>query len=1174
MDKKWTKEQQEAIDLQKPHLLVSAGAGSGKTAVLVERILEKITDKSHPVDISTLLIVTFTRAAASEMRERISQAIYDRLANDPYNELLQQQLAHLSICDITTIDAFCLTIVKNNAVALQIDSTFSILDNMESEMLKSEILDQTLEELYQNGSSHFLSFAGKFVGLKNDDPLKNILLNTYSFLRSIPFYMDWLCQKINMYHRKESFEEWSHVIFHYLLPQLALCEKNYAVLLETFPKEKESQKAYEILSAEKEQCHILYDAVKQKDWDKAYLALQQINFVTLRMNIKDKEAASEYRALRDSSKTIMIRAKEEFITLDKESCLKNMNALYPLLQGLYEAISLFDQQLSEAKASKNSYEFSDAEHMALQLLSKKQGDQIVPSDYAYDIGNNYTEILMDEYQDTNELQEKIFNLMDNNCQRFYVGDLKQSIYKFRHANPYIFRQKMNTYYTDTKKDDVQINLLKNFRSRSSVLSSINTIFQDIMTNDLGDLDYQNAEELICGASYGAWQNQELEQTDLLLVDVNSVSSDDRDNMLDELTSYEKEALAISRRIKELMNAPFMIEDKGVCRPITFRDIVILMRSPSPSSEEFNRIFAAEGIPLYSNTAGQYFTSREMTIVISLLEIIDNPLNDIPLVCVLRSAIFHFTDEELLCIKLAGDFPYYYQKVCEVAKGDDLISQKCADFLAYLSNWQEQSYYLPVSDLLWKIYEDTDFFSICAVMNNGSKKIANLRLLYYKAEQYEKSHYRGLYHFIDFIKCVQMNGNDMGEAKMIAENQNVVRMMSIHNSKGLEFPVVFCAGMGKRFNQTDLNQKILLHNQIGIGLDYVDESLPYSYPNLSRTAVKLQLQKENLSEEMRLLYVAMTRAKEKLILVASLKNTEKSFDKWYKGSLLSKQMRTDYLMTNRSYIDWIMPSILRCNHINSYAQVTGQNEKNLFHIKEIDANNLQKTTDSSKEKPSSLEDKHKKMIDENFSYRYPFENATMTENKLSVSQLNQETTNKLYPRDYSNKVPQFLRKETKPTAAQIGTLNHLIMQKIDLQHTTRKDIEELKDHFLSEKLILPEEANYISSEEIENFFKSPLGMRLKQSKEVYREVSFEMNWPNENADNILIQGIIDCFFIERDSIILIDYKTNSSHTSFDILRQKYQTQIEVYASAIEKIMKKKPKEKFIYLFSDENVIKYD
>ncbi len=1169
MDQKWTYEQQQAISLQKSHLLISAGAGSGKTAVLVERILQKISDPIHPVDITSLLIVTFTRAAAGEMRERIAAALYHCLESDPGNELLQKQLRNLPLCDITTIDAFCIRIIRNNAVALNIDPSFALLDNIESEMLKTETLDETLEELYRKASPEFLAFADQFTGLKDDNPIKDILLGSYSFLRSIPFYMDWLWEKIKSYQSSEAFDTWSLVVFSYLITQLTLCETNYEEMLQSFPTDEKAQKARAILQREYDSCHHILQAAKNHNWDECYELIQAMEFVTLRMNLSDKALTAEYQAIRNQLKTVIKKAQTEWILFDKESCQTYTKNLYPLLQGFYEAICLFDSRFTEKKTAQNCYEFSDAEHFTLALFSTHQNGKHVPSDSARDIGKNYTEILIDEYQDTNELQEMIFNFIGENCQRFYVGDLKQSIYRFRHANPYIFREKMQTYDTNPQADCMQIKLLKNFRSRPTVLQSINTVFQDIMTDSLGDLTYKNGESLLCGKEVSPWENSISPQTEILLIDGQKTESPDAENF-DELSSMEKEALAIAKEIKRLINAPLMIQDKDGERPISFRDIVVLMRSPNPSVEEFSHVFAAEGIPLYADTGGQYFTTPEISTIISILEIIDNPLNDIPLAAVLRSAIFHFNDNELLSIKLSGDFPYYYEALEKRAEEEDDLAKKCRQFLEQLSCWQKAASYLPVSDLLWQIYEDTDFFSICAVMIDAQKKIANLRALYHQAQKYEKTHYRGLYHFIDFLKRVQLSGNDMGEAKILAENQDVVRIMSIHKSKGLEFPVVFCAGLGKRFNQRDLSQNILLHNSLGIGLDFKDENLPCRYPGLPRIAIKLQLQKESLAEEMRLLYVAMTRAKDKLYLTASITDTEKGYEKWSDAFKQPAESFTDYLMTNPRFIDWIMPSVLKANQISSYHQLTGYVDSHLFHITQITADTLSETAQDESAKSSTYQS-HISRIQENFSYRYPHEESSQSESKLSVSQINDRSHPLLQP---IAKTPNFLRKSAKPTAAQIGTLNHLMMQKIDLHHTSHEAIIALIDSLVQDGQILPEEKDYIAVEEIERFFSSPLGMRLKNAEKVYRETAFEIAWQDGNGKAPLVQGIIDCFFVENDDIVLIDYKTNAAHKSANELRPQYQTQIDIYALAIEKIMKKRPKEKFVYLFSDENVIRYD
>jgi len=1189
MEKKWTVEQQNAIHLQKDDLLVSAGAGSGKTAVLVERILSKIADPHEPVDLSSLLIVTFTRAAASEMRERISKAIYTRLSMEPNNEHLVKQMMQLPICDITTIDSFCMATVKNNASVLDIDSSFGIFENVEAEMIKDEVLDTVLEDMYARPTNEFLAFANNFSGLKSDDPLKRMIITSYSFLRSLPFYIDWLGEKIRDYEDAKGFSRWSQIILSYAKRKIEICLDNYGEILTNFPEDDKNKSAREILLAEKVQCADIYHSIMEKDWDSVAACLSATSFSTLRMKIEDAEQKAWFKKLRDDAKSMIMGLKSDYIFLDKETCQKDMISLYPILCGYFEVIKGFDSTLFEMKTQKNMYEFSDLEHLTLKLLSVKEKDGFHPSSYAKEIGLSYSEILIDEYQDTNALQEMIFMFLGKGCQHFYVGDLKQSIYKFRHANPYIFKEKKDTYSDDIAMTQVKINLVKNFRSRAGVLDSINQIFSDIMSARLGDLDYKDGESLLCAAPYGPWTNGMSDKTEIFLIDTatdgdSAEPMDAADEAIAELTKAEKEALPIAKEIKNLMAQNFQVEKDGHLQKIEFRDIVILMRSPGPVSEEFSRVLLAEGIPVYSDTGGQYFNATEVATMISILEIIDNPLNDISLVAALRSAIFYFNDNELLEIKMTGELPNFYHNLCEKAQDDSPLGEKCSHFLEILKSWQNKSTYLSVSELIWTIYEDTDFFAICAVMANAQKKIGNLRILYHKAKQYEDHNFRGLYHFIDFIKRVRLGGGDMSEAKIMAENQNVVRIMSIHKSKGLEFPVVFCAGLGKRFNERFKHEKILMHSNLGIGMDYMDQDIPYGYPNISKIAITLESESENLSEEMRLLYVAMTRAKEKLYLTATIKDCEKMFDKWQPATTLDSIQFLDYLLTSKHFIHWIMPTVLKTNHISSYSQLLSETDSQLFVMRLIKDSELFENTEPVKDDNTTSFSHDETIIQENFAYRYPFIKETEIPNKLSVSELSHDDGIKnMYDEKVLLKTPSFKEKGSMPTPSQIGTLNHLVMQKIDLSKTTIADVNECIDRLVFEHIIDPDFAPFIDREEIASFFESELGKRLCHADRIFREISFEIPKSLQDIyqdttalsnETILVQGIIDCFFYEGDDIVLIDYKTNAAHLNQETVKEKYQTQISIYAEAIKIITKKEPKEKFIYLFSSKDVIEYD
>lgn len=1175
MGRTWTPEQKAAITLKRKNLLVSAGAGSGKTAVLTARIIERLTDPDDPADITSLLIVTFTKAAAAELRERILSEIYARLDKEPDNTHLASQITLLPLANITTIDSFCYNIVKNNANALGLDSSFQVMDNTECEMIKEETLEKTLAEQYQNPSEFFSAFSERYLDLKSDRTLCDIVLSVYSFLRSLPFYLNWLERKTDGF--TASLPVWQKVILEQSAAGVGQCLKNYETALSLVYQNPEFQKYEVTLSAERAACERLLEAFP-RGWDRTIQEFSSLEFKSLSpIRTQDTETKETIKALRDEAKSLLGDMKTGLFFLPEADVVRDLSAMEPCIRGLCETIVRFDENLMDAKKKKNAYEFSDLEHFTLRLFSVEQDGVYVPSSYAEDFSQSCLEILIDEYQDTNELQEMIFSLLSGHSNRFYVGDLKQSIYKFRHANPYIFKEKKSAYSADYQNEDVQISLTKNFRSREGIIEGINLVFCDVMTERLGEIEYKDGEELVCGAVYHPLPEGADKPCEMALLDLAKPNEEENDEL--DFSAAETEALFVAQKIKKLLSDGFLAEVDGLERKLEFKDIAVLMRSPGPVAQAFSTALSASGIPVFSDVGGRYFSAQEVSLMISILETIDNPMCDIPLAAVMRSPIFLFTDNELLEIRLYQKCEYYYQCVEAIAKEESALGQKCAEFLKTLASWQKTAQILPVHSLIWKIYEDTDFFAICASMPDAEQRLVNLKALFAKAKQYEENGFGGLYRFIDFIKRVKLSGSDGSQAKTMAENQNAVRILSIHKSKGLEFPVVFLCGTGKKFNEKDRREKILCHPTLGFGIDYVNLDPPYTYPNISKSAIAMRMEQENTSEEMRLLYVAMTRARQKLIVSGTFRDLEKSFQKWSTAATLPDSLYQNYLSSNKSYAGWILPPLIRKAAISSLSSLEFQDKESPWAISRYETADLLQPPEPAAETETVSQEIKQRAF---FQWDYPEPMQKNQESKLSVSELASlfDDTKSIY-QDYSLvKIPEFLAQNQKPSAAQIGTWNHLVMKEINLHQTEQADIDELVCRLIAEHKMEERAKKYISSAAICNFFQSELGKRLCASSRVYRETSFEIPVPASRVyskaspkQSLLIQGIIDCFFYEGDEIILLDYKSDFAHGEHEKLRQKYQIQIDLYAEAVGRIMKKMPKEKIIYLFSDGGMIRY-
>ena len=1224
---KWTEEQLKAIETRRCNLLIAAAAGSGKTAVLVERIIRIITNEEDPVDIDRLLVVTFTSAAASEMRERIASAITKALEKSPNSKNLQKQLTLLSRANITTMHSFCLDVIKNNFHIIDLDPAFRILDETEGMLLRSEVLEELFEDKYENDDKEFLDLVEAYSDSKSEDKLKDIVLDLYKFSMSGPWPQRWLRDKSEEFNINTIEEldksSWMKVFIENLVIELQglismeekaleLCEETSGLepYIDTFRDDITMLRMiYEHLGAGVEE---IYNRLSSASFSKLKTVRKN--------NVSNENVQGRVKSIRDDVKKKINKLRDEIFSMTPDEMLHSVKASYTYMKALSSLVIEFQDRFSNAKKEKGALDFNDLEHLCLKILTSED------SGVADNFKEYFDEVLVDEYQDSNAVQEAIIDLVSrkysNDPNVFMVGDVKQSIYRFRQAKPELFLEKYNTYSKKQGKN-IKIQLYKNFRSRDEVIKGVNYIFKEIMSRVVGELEYTDEEALNLGASYSKTEDDNYVVGGKIELNILDKSTEVEEEVLieeEDLGTINLEARIVANRIKELLSNKdgkvFKVLDKGTgeYRPVTYKDIVILLRATKNWSEVFLDELGAEGIPVYADTGSGYFESIEIRTIMSLLKVIDNPMQDIPLIALLRSPIMSFSAEDLTNIRLVDKDKYFYENIISISKEEfdcekELI-EKCNIFLERLSVWRKKSIYTPIDEFIWYLYTDTAYYGYVGAMPNGVLRQANLRILFQRAKQYEQTSFKGLFNFINFINKLRKSSGDMGSAKVLGENEDVVRIMSIHKSKGLEFPVVFVCGSGKQFNLMDLNNNILYHEELGFGPELVDLDKRVSYPTLPKEAIKQRIRLETLSEEVRILYVAFTRAKEKLIITGAVNGLEKWITKCCNAAALDKDIiLPSEVLKGKSYLDWIGMAICKHKDGEILRELVGSNDirikddlstwsvktwtksdlvvdKKDSDVDEINEDNLLINSDC-----SSVD----KEIERRLDFRYKFRESTLIKSNFSVSELKKKNfeqvpvidTENLFKEDICNIKPKFLQEERGLTAAEKGTAIHFVMQKIDLSRVnTIEEIKiQLKD-FVDMELLSKEEYKVINPYKVKKFFISKLGERMLSAYNrgdiVYRELPFyteidvhriNPDLPKEvEGDKVRLQGVIDSFFYEDNEVILLDYKTDYvEQSNEEELINKYRIQIQYYKEALEKITKTKIKECYLYSFYLEKEI---
>ena len=1244
---KWTDEQQAVIDSRNCNLLVAAAAGSGKTAVLVERIIKMITDIDNPIDIDKLLVVTFTNAAASEMRERIGDAIAKALDKNPENKHLQNQLILLNRASITTIHSFCLDVIKSNFHKINLDPNFRIGDQTECNLLKQEVIEEVFEKFYEEKNEGFLNLVESYAEKRGDKELQDMVLSIYNFAMASPYPKQWLNDAVDLFNIDESFDFsnsiWSESILDTVKIEIEGIETSMKKAVELVDGIEELEDYKNKLNIEYSQ---IVDIVKacNNGWNEAYIAMTTMNFENFAKGVKrlGKDTPSYVKEARDSAKAIRDKNKKSLESIIGATFYKSNSQIYneikylhPIVKSISELVIEFEDNYQDKKREKGIIDFNDIEHFALTILTAKDEDgNTIPSDVAKLYIDKCTEIFIDEYQDSNLVQEVLLSTIAKveTPNRFMVGDVKQSIYRFRQAKPEIFLEKYANYDTEKGSSHRKIMLYKNFRSRKEVVDCANYIFENIMSRSIGEIEYNENERLNLGASF-----KECEEENVIVGGPSEIhliqkttkvekSSEDEEaeNNEEEIDNIQLEARMVGKIIKDLMKPDengniTKVYDKKTdsYKPVDFKDIVILLRATSNWAPVFVDELMNMDIPTYADTGVGYFDTIEIKTILSLLQIIDNPMQDIPLLAVLKSPMYSFSPEELIDIRLENKLNSFYECIELMASKDDELGSKAKNFIDKLGDFKQKSLYMSTDEFLWYLYIETGYYAYVGALPAGTQRQANLKVLFERAKQFEATSFKGLFNFINFVKKLKRSNSDMGSAKTLGENANVVRIMSIHKSKGLEFPVVICSGMGKNFNTQDFKKNILYHHKLGYGPQLVDYHRKISYPSIAKEALKTVINMENLSEEMRVLYVAFTRPKEKLIITGSIKDIYSSIKKWGEGIDVVGPVSEYQILKGKNFLDWIMPAVLKHKDSiqlreesdldsNVFNEHDSKWETKIWNKSDVLVERTDLEDDDSIENillnaiSDNEESEIYKIISEKLDYRYPFMESVTRAGTISVTEIKRLQSDTQEEVDYTEqlvnkptelKKPKFIQEDEskdKLTGAQKGTILHLFMQIINLNKVnTVSEIKEEIELAIKKKILTQTQADTINPYKILKFFKSNLGKRMLKSPFVKREQAFYMQInlrdifkPSEefkdieNKDTLMVRGIIDTYFEEDNEIVLVDYKTDfvNEENRKEVI-DRYNKQLEIYSKALEKLTGKKVKEAYIYLFGIEEEVLY-
>lgn len=1199
----WTNEQQAAIDSRGQTLLLSAAAGSGKTAVLVERIIRRLLDKEYPIDITELLVVTFTKAAAAEMRDRIGTALMKALS-ETKDSRVERQLALLPSAQISTLHAFCQHVIRKYFYTIDLDPAFSIAGEEELNLLRRQVLEDVFLSYYEDDekASILYPLADMFGSDRGDDILMDTVSRMYTYARSLAWPEHWLKEAARAYDVAPDAViddmVWAGPIKDAVRRILEEDARLYDGVLYHLRQREAFAPACDTFVAEQA---ALRQAAQARSWNDLSRFVRAIDFPRLKslrkLSDDDKAVWERCKKVRDDVKKDVIKTLQAvYFSTTPEEWLDGMRAMKPIMDGLVTLTLDFAKAYGAAKKEKGWIDFSDLEHFCLQILLAPDAspEHPVPSAAAEELRSQYEEVFIDEYQDTNGVQELITRLVSGEDNRFMVGDIKQSIYRFRLADPTLFLEKYQSFSRDEKAVQRCIDLGRNFRSVPVVLDAVNAVFSRAMTAEAAGMDYGEREKLYAGRQAPddeRWIGGPVE------VDIVPTPSDEEDD--DGSTAFEKECRFIAGRIGELLASGRMAARKdGALEPLSYRHIVVLLRSMAGKADVLIQALQEGGIPSYAEQSGGYFAAVEVQVMLALLRCIDNPEQDLAMAAVLRSPLVGLDETALAGVRLAGDGTLWQNLSAFVASLPDGVDEKedLQQFMAAFDSWRTYSRRHGVAELLQRLYDDTAYVDFVGAMPGGDVRQANLKALYDRARQYEEAGFRGLFRYLQLMDKMKEDGLDLAPAKVVSEKEDVVRIMSIHKSKGLEFPVVFVADMGKAFNRRDTQDQILFHNRLGIGLKQYDPEWRMSYPTLIWSGIAAQLRWEGTAEEERILYVAMTRARDQLILTGHSSHIDRDWQRW--TSRLNPAQA-------KSYFDWVMPAALApfgAKADADYARPGAAWQDAVWQVRIARAVPAGTVEEGAYDGEPRLEALRRgdltgtpvpSWLDEQLSWQYAYPQAVRTAAKFSVSEVKrryqelhsdelQDEADLFVPAaaviptapgedDAFAALPPWLAgEEAAVSGAQRGTALHKALQYItpaadQTTATLRREI----DAFVRQGLLSREEAKLVYVPVLAAFCQSDIGRRMAESPELHREYPFTVLLAGgdplpetETGEQILIQGVIDCLFREDDAWILVDYKSDRLETA-DAFRSRYAVQLALYKRAVEQITHRPVEETYIY-----------
>ncbi|GAB1476276.1 helicase-exonuclease AddAB subunit AddA [Bacillota bacterium] len=1129
----WTEEQKQAIEIKDKSILVSAAAGSGKTAVLVERIKQII--QMDRISLDELLVVTFTNAAASEMREKIVSAI-------------PEQMDQIHKAHISTFHSFALDVIRRYFHLINIQPGFKICDETQRILLQNDAMDRLFAEGFGSGREDFIKFLRLYGGSRNEDAVKDMIFEVHRFIQSLPDPIDWLDRSIEfLAEDPEAFI--SSPIYEELLDNIREDVSRAVSDLKTVLEIVSSGNINSLIPKAKADLETAEQIARsfERDFDTGRQVLSGVAFQRFTVAKDDK---ADYETVKDGVDILRDRAKDTLKRLGKRYCVKTMaeyademNRTYEPALLLKELVLKFDLIYKELKRKKNLLDFSDIEHYALDILSHEGA--------ASEYRDKFKYIFIDEYQDSNLVQEAIISKIQRHDNLFMVGDVKQSIYKFRLAEPEIFIKKYELFRDSPGPSSMKLDLNRNFRSKGPIIDMVNHLFSRIMNKRSSGIEYDDDAALYKGVSYrGPLEHQ----VEFHLIDDKNIDDADIDDEIKAMKKAEIEALAAASHIKKARGMPFYDEKNKEERKLLYKDIVILLRSASGLADIYREALEQEGIPAYMDTGEGYFDTVEISVFLNLLKIIDNKKQDLPLISVMRSPIFGFTIEELALIR--SEFrngPYFKAMSSYAACGEDeFLRRKCEHTFSELSMWRKQAKFLPLPDFIWKMIQSTGYYDYIGALPGGVQRQANLRSLADKAMIYEDNSGRGLFGFINYVEAMKAKKISEAPVKLIGESDDVVRIMTVHKSKGLEYPMVLLGGLGRLFHREG-GRTVSLHKDLGISIRQIDEGRCSYRQTILQKLIDDRVAREAIAEEIRILYVALTRGMDKLVLIGTARDAEELYERAQAGS-------TSGPVKGRCYLDFLLPG-LEGNY----------NVRYCFHGRES-MSIAKKETEGKKTvlrremaTGFSPEDSISNQVEGRLSWNYEYAAALLSKSKYSVSELYRTERRKR----------KAIGEAVLGRNTDRGNAYHTIMEHIqlDADDYSVSSIENFTESLAKREILSEEDISLVDLGKISRFLQSGLGERLRKSEKVYRETAFNL-MQESGGEEIMVQGIIDCNFIEDDQLILIDFKsdyTDGSEKSIKALVDAYRPQLLLYKEALQQIRKIPVKEAYLYLFAIEKEV---